>query len=441
MAWPKKRKSLPKKDQRSTSKSEGPKRTFIQRFGTLGPGLITGASDDDPSGISTYSVAGATTGLSMLWLALLTTPMMAVIQGMCARIGMVTGEGLAANIRKSIPVPLAYVVAVAVIIANTFNAGADFAGMSASANLVVPQIPVLVWVTFFGALLLVTILFCSYRIIANTFKWLTISLFAYAVTAFWIKPDWGMVLRAFVTPHIQFSRDFVTTMVGVLGTTITPYLFFWQSSLEVEEEKSMGRTTIAERRGATDEEISDSHFDVNTGMIFSNAIMAFIIITTALTLYVHHKTHIATAQDAAEALKPLVGHFASLLFTLGIVGTGLLAIPALVGSSAYVVAELFKFRRGSMNEKPSRAKRFYGVFAVGLLIGVAMCFARVDPIRALYYAAVLNGIVAVPLIFLIIRIASNSGVMGKWSSSLLAKGWAWLAFILMGGAAVAMLVL
>ncbi len=420
-------------------KSEGaPHRTLLHRLRTLGPGLITGASDDDPSGISTYSVAGATTGLSMLWLALLSTPMMAVIQGMCARIGMVTGEGLAANIRKSIPLPLAYIMAAAVIIANTFNAGADFAGMSASANLVVPQIPVLVWVTFFGALLLVTIFFCSYRVIANTFKWLTISLFAYVATAFWIKPDWGSVLRALVTPHIQFSRDWITTMVGVLGTTITPYLFFWQSSLEVEEEKSMGRVTLAQRRGATPAEIADAHFDVNTGMIFSNAIMAFIIITTALTLYVHHKTHIATAQDAAEALKPLVGHFASLLFTLGIVGTGLLAIPALVGSSAYVVAEMFKFRRGGMNEPPSRAKRFYAVFAAGLVIGVAMCFARVDPIQALYYAAVLNGIISVPLIFLVVRIASNAKVMGKWRSSVLAKAWAWFAFILMGAAAVAM---
>ncbi len=420
-------------------KSESaPKRTLLHRLRSLGPGLITGASDDDPSGISTYSVAGATTGLSMLWLALLSTPMMAVIQGMCARIGMVTGEGLAANIRKSIPLPLAYIVAGAVIIANTFNAGADFAGMAASANLVVPQIPVLVWVTFFGALLLVTILFCSYRVIASTFKWLTISLFAYVATAFWIKPDWGIVLRALVTPHIQFSRDWLTTMVGVLGTTITPYLFFWQSSLEVEEDKSMGRVTLAQRRGATPAEITDAHFDVNTGMIFSNAIMAFIIITTALTLYVHHKTHIETAQDAAEALKPLVGHFASLLFTLGIVGTGLLAIPALVGSSAYVVSEMFKFRRGGMNEPPSNAKRFYGVFAAGVLIGVAMCFARVDPIRALYYAAVLNGIVSVPLIFLVIRIATNAGVMGKWRSSLLAKAWAWFAFILMGAAAVAM---
>lgn len=420
-------------------KSErAPHRTLLHRLRTLGPGLITGASDDDPSGISTYSVAGATTGLSMLWLALLSTPMMAVIQGMCARIGMVTGEGLAANIRKSIPLPLAYIMAGAVIIANTFNAGADFAGMSASANLVVPQIPVLVWVTFFGALLLVTILFCSYRVIADTFKWLTVSLFAYVVTAFWIKPDWGNVLRALVTPHIQFSRDWITTMVGVLGTTITPYLFFWQSSLEVEEEKSMGRATLAQRRGATKAEIDDAHFDVNTGMIFSNAIMAFIIITTALTLYVHHKTHIATAQDAAEALKPLVGRFASLLFTLGIVGTGLLAIPALVGSSAYVVAEMFKFRRGGMNEPPSHAKRFYAVFAAGLIIGVAMCFARVDPIRALYYAAVLNGIVSVPLILLVIRIATNAKVMGKWRSSLLAKAWAWFAFILMGAAAVAM---
>ncbi len=420
-------------------KSErAPHRTLLHRLRTLGPGLITGASDDDPSGISTYSVAGATTGLSMLWLALLSTPMMAVIQGMCARIGMVTGEGLAANIRKSIPLPLAYVMAGAVIIANTFNAGADFAGMSASANLVVPQIPVLVWVTFFGALLLVTVLFCSYRVIASTFKWLTISLFAYVATAFWIKPDWGSVLRALVTPHIQFSRDWLTTMVGVLGTTITPYLFFWQSSLEVEEDKSMGRVTLAQRRGATPAEIVDAHFDVNTGMIFSNAIMAFIIITTALTLYVHHKTHIATAQDAAEALRPLVGHFASLLFTLGIVGTGLLAIPALVGSSAYVVAEMFKFRHGGMNEPPSDAKRFYAVFGAGVLIGVAMCFARVDPIRALYYAAVLNGIVSVPLIFLVIRIATNSKVMGKWRSSLLAKAWAWFAFILMGAAAVAM---
>lgn len=420
-------------------KSESaPRRTLLHRLRSLGPGLITGASDDDPSGISTYSVAGATTGLSMLWLALLSTPMMAVIQGMCARIGMVTGEGLAANIRKSIPLPLAYIMAGAVIIANTFNAGADFAGMSASANLVVPQIPVLVWVTFFGALLLITILFCSYRVIASTFKWLTISLFAYVATAFWIKPDWGSVLRALVTPHIQFSRDWITTMVGVLGTTITPYLFFWQSSLEVEEDKSMGRTTLAQRRGATPAEITDAHFDVNTGMIFSNAIMAFIIVTTALTLYVHHKTHIATAQDAAEALKPLAGHFASLLFTLGIVGTGLLAIPALVGSSAYVVAEMFKFRRGGMNETPSHAKRFYGVFAAGLVIGVAMCFARVDPIQALYYAAVLNGVVSVPLIFLVIRIATNAKVMGKWRSSLLAKAWAWFAFILMGAAAVAM---
>ena len=423
-------------------KSErAPKRTLLERFRTLGPGLITGASDDDPSGISTYSVAGATTGLSMLWLAFLSTPMMAVIQGMCARIGMVTGEGLAANIRKSIPAPLAYIVAAAVIIANTFNAGADFAGMAASANMVVPKVPVLVWVVFFGALLLTTILFLSYRVICSVLKWLTVALFSYVVTAFWVKPDWGLVLRSLVTPHVQFNRGFVTTMVGVLGTTITPYLFFWQASLEVEEEKSMGRVTLAARRGATAVEIADAHFDVNTGMIFSNVIMAFIIITTALTLFVHHNTHIATAQDAARALEPLAGKFAALLFTLGIVATGLLAIPALVGSSAYVVAEMFKFRRGSMNEPPNRAKRFYAVFSAGLLIGVAMCFARVDPIRALYYAAVLNGVISVPLIFLVIRIASNSGVMGKWKSSPLAKGWAWFAFLLMGAAAVTMFVI
>ena len=419
-------------------KSEGARRALLDRFRTLGPGLITGASDDDPSGISTYSVAGATTGLSMLWLAFLTTPMMAVIQGMCARIGMVTGEGLAANIRKSIPAPLAYIVAFAVIVANTFNAGADFAGMAASANMVVPRVPVLAWVSFFGVLLLVTILFLSYRAICSVLKWLAVALFAYVVTAFWVHTDWMIVLRSLVTPHIEFKRDFITTMVGVLGTTITPYLFFWQSSLEVEEEKSMGRATIAQRRGATQKEITDTHFDVNSGMIFSNVIMAFIIITTAVTLFAHHKTHIATAQDAAQALVPLAGNFAALLFTLGIVATGLLAIPALVGSSAYVVAEMFKFQRGGMNEPPNRAKRFYGVFAAGLIIGVAMCFARVDPIRALYYAAVLNGVISIPLIFLVIRIASNTQVMGKWQSSIPARVWAWFAFIFMGAAAVAM---
>lgn len=411
----------------------------MHRAKTLGPGLITGAADDDPSGISTYSVAGASTGLSMVWLALATTPMMAVIQGMCARIGWVTGRGLAANIRDAVPAWFAYVVAAAVVVANTFNVGADFAGMGASAHMLIPQVHALIWVVFFGALLLVTIILLSYRVICDTIKWLTVALFAYVITAFVIKPDWTAVLKALVVPTIQFNRAWMTTLLGVLGTTITPYLFFWQASLEIEEEKSMGKATIKQRRGATQAEINDMHFDVNTGMIFSNLVMFFIIVTTALTLHAHGLSNIATAEQAAAALQPLAGKFASLLFTLGIVGTGLLAIPALAGSSAYVAAEIFSFREG-LNEKPARAPRFYGVLAAGLIAGVVMAFMRIDPIRALFYAAVLNGFVAIPLIFLIIRLASSHKVMGQWRSSALAKAWGWLTFVLMGAAAVAIFI-
>jgi len=352
----------------------------------------------------------------------------------------VTGVGLAANIRSSVPVWLAYPIGALVIAANTFNVGADFAGMASSANMVVPKVHVLVWVLFFGALLLVSIVFLSYRVLCNTIKWLTVSLFAYMITAFVVHTQWVEVLKHLVMPQVQFSKTWMTTALGVLGTTITPYLFFWQASLEVEEEKSMGRTTLAKRRGATTAEIQDMHFDVDTGMIFSNVIMLFIIVTTAFTLFISGKHNIATAQDAAAALAPLAGRFASLIFTLGIVGTGLLAIPALAGSSAYVVAEMFSFREG-LNETPQRAPRFYAVLAAGLVVGVVMCFLRIDPIRALYYAAVLNGLVAIPLIFLILRLVSDAKLMGKWTSSTIAKAWGWLTFLLMSVAAVSVFAL
>lgn len=375
----------------------------------------------------------------MLWLALATTPMMAVIQGMCARIGYVTGRGLAANIRTSIPLWLCYAIAAAVVIANTFNVGADFAGMAASANMLVPQVSAPIWAIIFGALLLVTIIFLSYRIICDTIKWLTVSLFAYVITAFVIHPNWGEVLKALVIPQIKLDKTWMTTALGVMGTTITPYLFFWQASLEIEEEKSMGKATVHQRRGATRAQIADMHFDVNTGMIFSNLIMFFIIVTTALTLYAHGMTNIGTAQEAAAALKPLAGRFASLLFTLGIVGTGLLAIPALAGSSAYVAAEIFSFREG-LNEKPARAPRFYAVLAAGLIAGVIMALVHVDPIRALFYAAVLNGFVAIPLLYVIIRIASSAKVMGRWRSSTVARVWGWITFAVMGAAAITIFV-
>jgi NRAMP (natural resistance-associated macrophage protein)-like metal ion transporter len=404
----------------------------------LGPGLITGASDDDPSGISTYSVAGATTGYSMLWLALVTTPMMSVVQGMSARIGMVTGAGLMVAIRKACPLWLAYTLAFIVVVANTFNVGADIAGMAASARLVW-HLPMLFWVVFFGIVLLVAQVAFPYRVIANVLKWLTLSLFAYVITAFVVHPRWTEVLAHLVRPEVHFSASWLTTAVGVLGTTITPYLFFWQSNLEVEEEKAAGRKTLAQRRGATAKEIAESRLDVNVGMIFSNLVMFFIIVTCAATLFANHK-EIQTAQDAAEALRPLAGDFAYLLFTLGMVGTGLLGVPALACSSAFIVGQLFAFRRMGLDEPPTGAPRFYGVIVAGVVIGIVMNFIHVDPIKALFWSAVLNGVAAVPLLVVMTVIANKRSVMGKWTNTPLANAWAGLTIVLMTAAAAGMFV-
>ena len=405
-------------------------------FRSLGPGLITGAADDDPSGISTYSVAGASTGFSLLWLTLVSTPMMAVIQGMSARISMVTGEGLAATMRRRLPKPLAYGLASLVIVANTFNVGADLGGMADAAHLVVP-IPVDAWVFFFGIGLIAAQAWLSYKMIARIFKWLTLSLFAYVITAFVVHPPWPHVLEQFVTPRLHFDSTWLSTMVGVLGTTITPYLFFWQASLIVEEEKEAGNATVSERRGTDEEAVKSMHTDVNTGMIFSNLVAFFIIVTTAATLGAHGKHNIATAQQAAEALRPLAGRFAELLFTLGMVGTGILAVPVLAGSSAYVAAQTFKFREG-LNEPPARAPRFYGVIVAGIVVGIAMNLLRIDAIKALFWSAVLNGVVAVPLIAVIVWLASNSGLMGRWKSSRIARGWGWATVVLMSAATLGM---
>lgn len=404
----------------------------------LGPGLITGAADDDPSGISTYSVAGATTGLSTLWLALITTPMMAVIQGMCARIGMVSGVGLAAVMRAHFPRWLAFALAGIVIVANTFNIGADLAGMAASAHLVA-GLPVLLWVVAFAVLLVLTEFYCSYRLLCDIFKWLAATLFAYVATAFIVRPDWWLILRHAVIPEFHTDGHWITTVVGVLGTTISPYLFFWQSSLMVEQEKELGRTTVAQREGATRAEIADAHADVNTGMIYSNLVMFFIIATTAVTLGAHGKHNIATAQDAAEALRPLAGNFAYLLFTLGMVGTGLLAIPVLAGSSAYVAADMLRFHAG-LAETPRRAPRFYAILGAGIVLGMLLNLVGIDPIKALFWSAVCNGVAAVPLIFAIVTIASDRKLMGRWVSSPLARFWGWLTFALMAAAAVGMFV-
>lgn len=402
----------------------------------LGPGLITGASDDDPSGISTYSVAGATAGLSVLWLALFTTPMMCVVQGMCARIGMVTGFGLAANMRKHVAAWIVYPIAVLVVVANTFNVGADLEGMAASARLVL-GLPEPFWVVCFGTALILAQVFWSYKRLVTVIRYLALCLVAYVITAFVVHPNWGQVLQYAILPHVRFDAAWITTVVGVLGTTITPYLFFWQSALMVEEDKDRGRVTLSDRRGSSEEEVADAHLDVNMGMLASNAVMFFIIVTTASTLGAHGKHEVTSAQDAAEALRPLAGNFTYWLFTLGMVGTGLLAIPALAGSSAYVLAETFAFRSG-LGEEPKRAWRFYLALVLGVVIGMLMGVLRVDPIKALFWSAVVNGLVAVPLVAIVVWIATQEKIMGRWVASPIARAWGWTTAAVMALAAIGM---
>jgi len=416
--------------------AQGVRARIVGFFRTLGPGLITGAADDDPSGISTYSVAGASTGFSMLWLTLVATPMMSVIQGMCARISMVTGIGLAAVMRQRLPAAVAYALAFLVVAANTFNLGADLGGMSAAVNMLVP-IPLDACVFIFGIGMIAAQVWLSYAMIARIFKWLTLSLFAYVITAFVVRPPWGTVLSHLVTPQIHFDSGWLSTMVGVLGTTITPYLFFWQSSLMVEEKREQGNTTIASRRGTDAQAVRAMHSDVNAGMIFSNVVAFFIIVATAATLGAHGKHDIATAQQAAQALEPLAGHFASLLFTLGMVGTGVLAVPVLAGSSAYVVVQTLNLREG-LNRMPQRAPEFYGIIVLGILVGIAMNLFRVNAIKALFWSAILNGVAAVPLIAVIVLLASNGGIMGEWRSSIPARVWGWATVVLMGAATIGM---
>jgi len=372
----------------------------------------------------------------MLWLTLLSTPMMAVIQGMCARIAMVNGEGLAALLRKRLPLTVAYALAALVIAANTFNLGADIGGMAAAARLVVP-IPVDALVFLFGIALLAAQAWLPYATIARVFKWLTLALFAYVVTAFITHPPWATVLLRFAVPQIHFNSAWLSTMVGVLGTTITPYLFYWQSSLMVEEEKDAGKTKLADRRGTDAESVGAMHADVNAGMIFSNLVAFFIIVTTASTLGAAGRHDIATADQAAQALRPLAGPFAELLFALGMIGTGMLAVPVLACSSAYVAAQTFRFREG-LSEPVHRAPRFYLIIAAGMLIGIAMNLLRIDAIKALFWSAVLNGVAAVPLLAAIVWLASDRKVMKDWTSSTLARAWGWATFLLMAGATAGM---
>jgi len=407
-------------------------------FGRLGPGLITGAADDDPSGISTYSVAGALFGYGALWTALFSFPLMASVQLMCARLGMVTGRGLAGVVRRRYPRPVLWGTCILLVIANVINIGADLGGM-AEATEMVTGIDSRLWTPVYAGLIVSFLFFSSYDQMARIFKWMTLILFSYVAAALLANPHWPTVLRATLVPHIQWSADYLATFVGILGTTISPYLFFWQAAQEVEEERRMGRRTVGSRKGATDDELRHSRTDVVTGMFFSNLIMYFIILTTSITLHDHGLLAITSAKEAAEALRPFAGDRAYWLFTLGLIGTGMLGVPVLAGSCAYAIAEAGAWR-GTLSDRPAYARKFYAVIAAALVLGLALDFLGLDAVRMLFWAAVLNGILAPPLIVVVTLLASDEKVMGSRVSPPILRWLGWLTAAVMTAATVGMLV-
>ena len=404
----------------------------------LGPGLITGASDDDPSGIGTYAVAEAQLGYAPLWTALITLPLMASIQFICAKIGMVSGMGLAGVLRRHYPRPLLYAAVVGLFAANTINVGADIGAIAAGVNVIVP-IPISWMIVPTAAIILALQILCSYRLIARIFKWLTLALFAYIGAALFANPDPGGVIRATFVPTLSLDPTFLSTLVAILGTTISPYLFFWQSSQEVEEEVHMGRTRLWQRRGATDAELKYAALDVNTGMFFSNVVMYFIILATAATLHAAGQTDIKSAADAAQALRPLAGDAAGILLALGLIGAGFLAVPVLSGSAAYAMSEAFGWRYG-LDQNPGRAKQFYGVIVVATVVGMLINFVGINPIDALFWTAVINGFVAPPLLVLIMLVANNRAIMRTRTNGLATNVLGWIATLLMFAAAIALVV-
>jgi NRAMP (natural resistance-associated macrophage protein)-like metal ion transporter len=410
-------------------------RTF---FGQLGPGLITGAADDDPSGIATYSVSGASIGYGSLWTALFSFPMMVAVQLMCARLGMVTGRGLAAVARRRYPRWVLWGACLLLTVANVINIGADLGGM-ADATHMVTGVSALWWTPVYAVVIVTMLCWTSYRTIARVFKWLTLVLFAYVITAFIVRPDWLTVLRSTFVPEVHWSREYLSVLVGILGTSISPYLFFWQAAEEVEEERAGGRRTVAQRKGATDEELRRSRTDVVTGMLFSNLVMYFIILTTAATLHAHGVTHIATASQAAEALRPLAGNGAYLLFTLGLIGTGMLGVPVLAGSSAFAIAEAMAWG-ASLDRPPKLAPKFYAVLALAMALGLALDFAGFDAVKMLFWSAVANGVLAPPLIVLVVLLTCDRTVMGDRVNPPWLRALGWITAAVMALAAVAMFV-
>jgi len=408
----------------------------------LGPGIITGAADDDPSGIATYAQTGVQFGYGQLWTALFMLPLLAGVQEACSRIGVVTGKGIAAVVREHFSKPVLYVVVLLVLIANTINIGADIGAMAAAANLLFP-LPFVVFALLFTALILTLEIILSYKVYARILKWLTLALLAYPLTVFIVAEPWPTILRATFLPHIELNFPFLFVITGVLGTTISPYMFFWQASEETEEEREAHLIGKDGRPRINWGFIRNMRIDTISGMFFSVVVTWAIIVVTATVLHSNGVTNIRTAADAARALLPLVhtfpnaGYIAQALFATGIIGLGLLSIPVLAGSASYAVSESFQWSEG-LDLKLTKAWGFYGVIIVATLIGLSLNFIGIDPIKALVYAAVINGVVAVPLIFINALIARNKNIMGQYTSGWVSNLLVWLTFVGMGAAAVAM---
>ncbi len=415
----------------SSLPTEPPPRNFLR---TLGPGLITGASDDDPSGIATYSQVGAQLGYSILWTMLFSYPLMAAIQEISARIGRVTGRGIAANMRLHYPRWLMLPLIGLLLAANTLNLGADISAMGAALRLLVGG-PAALYAAAFAIGSLLLQMFISYTRYATLLKWLCVSLFAYVGIVFAVHVPWGEALRGTVLPNVSFHADYLTALIAILGTTISPYLFFWQASAEVEEVHHVAHEKPLKRAPEqAPAELRRIRIDTCLGMGVSNLIAFFIILTAAVTLHAHGVTHIDTAEQAAEALRPVAGRFAFLLFSFGIIGTGLLTVPVLAGSASYAIAEALHWRTG-LERKPKEAVGFYGVLAVSTLLGLGLTF-ELDPIRALFWSAVINGVVAVPFMILLMLMSGSERVMGEFTT----RGWlrvlGWAATAVMTLAAI-----
>lgn len=402
----------------------------------LGPGIVAGAADDDPSGIATYSVAGAQYGTTLLWTALFTWPLMMAVQSMCARIGMVTGRGIAGALRHKFPRPVLVLAAIALFFANTINVGADLAGMADAAELLT-GVDSHIWVIVLGVGIAFATIRLRYATIANALKWLALVLLAYVVTAFYVGPDWSIVAHDTFVPTMPKVGGAWATIVAILGTTISPYLFFWQASQEVEEEKGLGRRRTVDRIGANSYELKTRKIDIAIGTFFSNAAMFFIILATAVTLHRAGLTKLETSREVAQALTPLAGRFASLLYTIGLLGTGALAIPTLAGAGAYAFAEIFGWRQG-MDEPYNRAPGFYAAFIVSVALGIALDFAGVNVVTALYWTAVINGVLAPFLLVGILLAASDKVLMHGQPSSLTGRVVVGVTTVVMFSAAIGM---